>query len=480
MMAPADRERLAAALSLGLGRQPLPPLSAIDGLDDVDRRARAALALVGQMIRLTPPPAVTAPASDWRLPEDAVPVLPDTPRDSLLRLVGRLEAASLPTMAPLLRAQIALAGYRPHPFDLPRLGPLLREPETWLGPVEQAWLDRAAREPATEQLTPQTWQHGSPAARLAFLRAQRRQDPAAARALLEAVFAAEPAKLRGDLLTALSDGLGPDDRPFLQSCANDRAATVKQVAESLLARLPGSPAQTARLDAACATLCVETTGLLRRRARLAFRPPAERGKPVPLAQVLDGLGCAALAERLGLTPEALPALINDDALRPALAASALRDRMTDLAAALLSQAEAPVWPRDVEETGAALRALPLTERAAFAAQVLRPDEQARLQIDGDWRRFALWLGAPLPPDGAARLLAARAWRDHIEKLAAGPADPDPLLMAVAALMPAALAQRFAETLAAIAPERLARTRLLVAFLADLAALPSPSFPRSQS
>ncbi|WP_204336314.1 DUF5691 domain-containing protein, partial [Proteus mirabilis] len=84
------------------------------------------------------------------------------------------------------------------------------------------------------------WTERTPAERRAAFAAFRRRDPAAARAALEAGFRGEKADMRQALVSALDDGLGEADEPFLEACLDDRASGVRGAAQNLLPRLPGS------------------------------------------------------------------------------------------------------------------------------------------------------------------------------------------------------------------------------------------------
>jgi hypothetical protein len=474
MMTQADRARLLGALSLGLGRQKLPDLPGLSAVTDEDQRALAALALAGQLARFTPPPRPLWPDAPWRLPDDDRPPLPSAARAALLRLIDRMDAVALQALAPLLLIHVARAGCRLHPFDFPRLGPLLRQPHPSLGPPERAWRDRGSgTEPTVdaltaETMTAETWRDGEPAERTRYLRALRKRDPDAGRELLAACFAAEPAKLRGELLAALNVRLGPDDRAFLELCASDRAASVKQAAEAMLARLPGSALHEARMTVVRGAFSIETKGLLRRHKVFVYRPPTEQKKPVPVSHLIADLGLAELAAALGVAAADMPAMATDDDLRLALAVCALRDAMADLAADLLRQMDAPVWSRDIELLGTTLPMLPHPARADFAMRVWRADAV----IGGNWSRLAGLLGAPLHAAFVESLLSSKPWHTYVADNAAAEEkrDADPVFLYVTALIPAAMATRLRDSVAPIDQARRMRTTLLLGFLDSL---PSP-------
>lgn len=463
----AERDRLVAAFRLGLGRQGLPSLPGLEAIGDA-QRPLAALALAGQLAWLTPP-APAGARKGWRLPDSPMPLVPDRAREALLRLADRLDAVTVRALVPLLRAHVGAAGFRLHPFDFPYLAPLL-DAGGRADPVERAWLDRDAAAP-TGELDAVTWQDARLPERVVFLRALRGRDPAAGRALLEAAFPNEAAKARGDLLRTLDAGLGPDDRPFLEACAGDRAASVAQAAKALLDALPGSAAHAVRLDAARAAFRIEKEGLLRRRSRLAYKAPTTaQGRVVSPIELLDRIGLADLAGVLGVLPGDLPAMATDDLVRHALAACSLRDGITVVAAKLLHEMGTPLWPGDVATLGAAFGGLDADGRQLLAAAAFRPEAS----VGGDWRLFGALLDAPMRPELAGGLLRSKAWGAYVTGLSErGKGQADGALLDAAALVPASLARQFTGTVAPLEAAQLPRTKTLLAFLDALAAPPHP-------
>ena len=475
MSAPADWTRLSGALSLGLGRQPLPEVGGL-GLEALDEPARALalLALLGQRARLAPPAPPPPTAADLRgLPEDPRPMLPPPARDALRRLDRRLDAESRRQLAFLLISAINSTGYRPHIFDLPALETMLKLAGDDLGPVERAWLGGAVTGKAIVDSAVLTQaQH-----LVAFAQA-RRDNPAAARADLAARLAGEPSDLRGDLVAHLNIGLSGEDRALLESCLGDRSIRVRENAKVLLERLPGSAGYEARLAAARASLGVETKGLLRRRKHLTFTPPREAARDGSAPFVLLNLfGLTELIQGLGVAAAELPDMAPaDEALLPMLARAAMRDGDLALAATFLLKLAAPNWPGDL-----------------LAIQVQGPDlapEARRRLVDLTFQPtvelgwgynlilLGKFLGGALPPALARRVLVSTTFRDRMAHLAASPdgdgkVDFDEQLLPLIALIPPSLAVEATAAVAAIPLARRPKTTALLAFLAELAAL-SPS------
>jgi len=105
----------------------------------------------------------------------------------------------------------------------------------WLASHNPAW-EFAAAVGAPRQ----AFETGSLGQRRNALRALRRADPAAARALLAASWTTESAAARALLLPELATGLGLEDQPLLEEALHDRRKEVRTTALDLLRRLPGS------------------------------------------------------------------------------------------------------------------------------------------------------------------------------------------------------------------------------------------------
>lgn len=148
------------------------------------------------------------------------------------------------------------------------LAPVLGERGRWLLRQNPAWhrlLDTSAT------LPDDTWELGSPAERLAWLRARRCSDPAEALTRLQKGWAEEAADFREQALAELAAGLSAADEPFLAGCLSDRRKEVRQTAQRLLARLPAS-ALAGRMRERATSLVTYQRGFLSK--RLEVEPPA--------------------------------------------------------------------------------------------------------------------------------------------------------------------------------------------------------------
>jgi hypothetical protein len=240
--------RLRQALFLGLARQPMTVPDSLQALlaSAPDRDPTlAALALAGQRQRFERPAVARAgdgvPEAARRLHEDARPIIPDPVRRLLLRLAHGVEKQ----MADTVVRRVLGAGFRLHPFDLPRLIGQIKGDARCLGLAERAYLALAETPGKADapsllhaEITAENWTELPRGRRVAFLREQRREDAAAARALLQGVLKSETAAVRADLLAALEVGLGADDLPFLESITSDRSEAVRELAARLIANIP--------------------------------------------------------------------------------------------------------------------------------------------------------------------------------------------------------------------------------------------------
>ncbi|HEU5378456.1 MAG TPA: DUF5691 domain-containing protein [Ktedonobacteraceae bacterium] len=177
-----------------------------------------------------------------------------TPEATLLlsRLLNGEQADLLPEALTLLGRAGKYLPYHLLPVMLSKTGkelraslfPVLGERGLWLSQFNSAWHWVQNYLPAASNALPvdaeTIWQEGSVGQRVEVLRRLRAVDPAKAREWLEAVWKQERAEVRGDLLNALEVGLGAADEALLEKALDDRAASVRLIAASLLTRIPTS------------------------------------------------------------------------------------------------------------------------------------------------------------------------------------------------------------------------------------------------
>lgn len=296
--------------------------------------ALALLSLAGQRQRFVLPPSrQLEDVSDAarQMHQDQRPVLPEAARRALLRLQTGVEKSNAGMIMGIAVERVMAAGFRLHPFDLPEIARHIRSHPNKLGVAERAYLALTAPEGDEdagkglffERITTDNWTTFSKAQRRAFLIERRRADPAAGRALVEAVWKTEPAPVRLALLEGLAVCLSAEDKPFLDLLAADRADTVKRLASLLLGRLETSAVGVSDRAAAAAvafqkpksgTLAgvMSTIGV---GGKLRFAPPVEELNAQNALTLRDklfaGVALGDLARAVGVTPgeiiSALPA-----------------------------------------------------------------------------------------------------------------------------------------------------------------------------
>lgn len=209
-------------------------------------------------------------------------------------------------------------------------------------------------------LTPDDWARLPSAARVAVLADLRTREsdveetatsPAAtARALIASTWTTDSAKDRKAHLETLRIGLDPADEDLLERALDDRAASVREVAWTLLDALPGS-ARAARMAERLRPL-LTTTGLVRRRLDVALpdepdaagvrdglgKPPARRSaRGWWLERIVAGAPLDVWTEVTGADPATVVGrLASDDALLGIRAAARARRDATWAAAVLES------------------------------------------------------------------------------------------------------------------------------------------------
>lgn len=123
-------------------------------------------------------------------------------------------------------------------------------------------------DPAAPDTDAEAWARLPSSERLAVLGRARTDDPAAGRALVESTWDTDPATARRVHLEALRIGLADDDAGLLERALDDRAASVRDVATTLLDALPGS-ARAARMAERLRPL-LHHRGVLRRTLEVAL------------------------------------------------------------------------------------------------------------------------------------------------------------------------------------------------------------------
>ena len=273
------------------------PATALSGTDG----QLCELALAGQFRQTCLRPSLPDTARHVpAYPKLALPLLAEDLRPIFRSLLS--PAQSREYMTALIRF-MAARGVMAHPFD-------------WLPPRDTdgypdiyvplaKWYASEDVESASPDLSAETWTDLFPAERRLAFQDLRRDDPDAARDLLDAKAATVPAEERTRLVSLLATNLAAADQAYLeQLVASDRSGKVKTVARQLLARL-GVEGETAEADELAAFLQTSKTGLLRRGTRIGLRPklnPVQRRRAFAL---MESVSLVQLARAMDQPPDSL-------------------------------------------------------------------------------------------------------------------------------------------------------------------------------
>jgi hypothetical protein len=497
LMTPVDdpaAEALMRSFLLGTARHPVPTQEALKNL--VTARDPSpeltALALLGQRLRfrrsLLPQWSAPSPIADPR------PIVPAEARALMRRLVDGQRGSATDVAAIALADICDRRQLRPHPFDLPRIGAFARAHRDCLGAYAAAWAARGEKAEAqpggyfdADSIDATNWTSARPAARARFVAAMRAHEPDRARALVEASFAADPAPVRARLLEALAPGLSAADAEFLESLAKDRAPSVREAAQRLLDRIPGTASAQSRLRDLLSRTKISTSGLLRRRKVLTLEPPANLPQPASPPSAIAaqrrwaidsfaGLGLDAMAAAFELPLADMIAAASDDALLRALfARQASLERRFDFLSAIVREYAADAW---VDAIGADVGTVrELYEDAAveqWCTAALAPELWPALPSPTDLERLYGFLRRPLPPAQGRELLRSQAFASRASTQGP-PGALGMLCLALAALVPAALRSELRAALSSHSPEEISRAVLFL----DCAALLDPSASASE-
>lgn len=375
MSARALKSHILPALLAG-GRNGM-PLDRASGADSLQ-----ALSLTGQALRFDRPAGPAQFDVDETV-ADARATIPDVLRRPLVRLLNaKRQSVAADAFATVVARTLNDRRLRVHPFDLPKLDAFVKTHAEMLGAEAMAFADRTVEagqkrgyfEP--DALDDATWALATPALRQAYIQRRRREDPAAGRALVEAVWASDGADIRVRLLTALREGLGPGDAAFLKGLEKDRAPRVRELAQQLLARLPGHAGDNPALKAVLERVKTGQTGFLKKRPVLSLELPATIKLAVSPGWVFEAFNAIGLAEFAAAvkTPVAdLPAAAEkDDNLLLALVVMATGDRNFKVLDQIVGSYLPDAWDLMIRTGVEGLDGMDTDQRRAWADIMVRP------------------------------------------------------------------------------------------------------------
>lgn len=256
----------------------------------------ALIALAGHASAVMFRPAPATPIEPRPLlPALALPTIPESARPRLRRVLTRKAAAALER--PLIEL-VAARGFSMHPADwmpTPR--------DDWAPDLYAPWLDWTSGEGKSEpksDLTVETYDQWSWAERRVELAMLRRRDPAAARAIIAAKAASEPAERRLKLIELLEVNLSTEDGDFLASLANDRSDRVRALASAFLARIGWQADLDVLAGELAEMLDVQKVGLIKRRNQLVIKPLKTKPQNARRHELFTLVSLTALARALQL------------------------------------------------------------------------------------------------------------------------------------------------------------------------------------
>ncbi len=252
-------DSLVSAALVGTARQPNPALATgtpLDGLlsalpeTSIERQVLLVAGLWAAY-RDAGRTAQEAPPAPEPAPPETLPVCSPGAAALLRRMLDREGSRLLPEALERLRRagrilppELLAAALGTQSSEVrAALVPVLSERGRWLSRFNPAWRWVAESLPTGGVLPGDAearWQEGTPAARRAILGRVRAAEPTRAREWLAAVWRQEKADLRAEFVQALVPGLSAADEPFLEAALDDRSANVRAAAASLLARIPNS------------------------------------------------------------------------------------------------------------------------------------------------------------------------------------------------------------------------------------------------
>jgi hypothetical protein len=430
-----------------------------------------AVSLTGQMLRFTrPSPPAQFAVEHW--PRDDRRIVPDSLRSPIARLLDR----STDDTGRALALALERRRLRPHPFDLPKLESFVRRYADRLGATAQYWVQRESAAPAqygyfeAQELTPENWTESPLRPRVQFLKSFRKQQPEAARKLLEQSWPGENPDSRLQLLSTLQHNLSTEDRQFLENIQKDRAPRVRTLVHRLLSTLSGSSAETPALAACMERIQKSKAGLVKKRLALKLELPAtvkEHEVNRWIQEQFADLTIETLAQAFQLPgKEFIEAAAMDDNLLFALALITFRDNRIDLLDRITDELP-DAWGR---MSGLGFNddlQLDSEDTLEWATALIKPKKWLPDVPFPAWSWLHRQIEGPLPAPLMREILSAKTWTEHLEPEKKGGAE---FIQAICALCPPELRGTMRVQLEPLEIDRKDKGRMLLDILDELEAL----------
>jgi hypothetical protein len=192
---------------------------------------------------------------------------------------------------------------RVHPFDLAVLDPFVEAYAADLGAEAMAYAQRNVKIEnkrsyfAPESVSDETWMLGNRAEKAKYIAKRRSEDPEAALRLVEVVWQDQDVESRVRLVGALRVGVSIRDKDFFASLVKDRSPRIRDVARSVLVRLPDYSGDDGHLQSVKDRVVLKEVGLpMMRRKEMRLELPTSVGRYGASDWVLERFGKIGVEE----------------------------------------------------------------------------------------------------------------------------------------------------------------------------------------
>jgi hypothetical protein len=406
------KSNLLPGILSGLRGGTLPPLAGIT--TDVQ-----ALALTAQALRFDRPTRPEAFNIEDSILEGRK-VVPDAAREPIIRLVTRKrDTASKDVLAHALAASMAANRFRVHPFDLATLEPFIDAHAAELGAEAMAYAQRNVKAErkqsyfAPESISDETWMLGNRGEKAKYIASRRTQDPAVARQLVEDSWQSQDVDSRVRLAGVFRVGASGADKAFLTLLVKDRSPRVRDVARSILARLPEYEGDDSHLKGIMGRIRIKDYGLpLMRRKEMRLEVPSSvryYGASGWVQENFAKIGIEEFAAAVELTVDSVAAASCDQNMTHGVLVMAVCSGAARVVENLIRDVLKDEGASFFDIDPSLYDHLTPDERFALAEAAVRPESWSQVPALALERMHALIEGH-MPEMLMQRILSSRAWR----------------------------------------------------------------------